>query len=115
MNTSGIDFAELVGVDEPSETIVNDRKMSKTSSMGSTFHSPSIDLENNSVTKFDEGVELEASSKGKVKGSLFVSYFRAGANWPVLCIIIFLFVFAQMLGSAVDYFVSYWQVILALE
>lgn len=62
------------------------------------------------VTEFDEGIQLEASSKGKVKGSLLVSYFRAGANWPVLFIVISLFVFAQFLASAVDYWVAFWQV-----
>lgn len=115
MYGSQIDFAELVGVVEIPDLIENDetfdRRISHISSIGSVSLAPSIDLENMNVTEFDEGIQLEDSSKGKVKGSLIMSYFRAGGNWLVLCILIFLFVFAQFLASAVDYWVSYWQVV----
>lgn len=109
---SQIDFAELVGVVETADPVDNDESFDRRISQISTISlAPSIDVENPNVTEFDEGIELEATSKGKVKGSLLLSYFRAGADWPVLCLVIFLFVFVQFLASAVDYWVSYWQVL----
>lgn len=52
--------------------------------------------------------ELEASSKGKVKGSLLLNYFKS-ANRP--CVLVFLFatfLLAQILASSADMWVSYW-------
>lgn len=51
---------------------------------------------------------MEESSKGKVKGSIAVQYFKAGAHWSVLLFVLFTFVFAQFLASATDYWVSVW-------
>ena len=72
----------------------------------------------NSFTEFDENEprkndqteHTEQSSKGKVKGSLFVNYFTAGVNWFILVFLCASFLFAQFLGSAADYFVSVWYV-----
>lgn len=55
-----------------------------------------------------EGVQLEASSNGKIKGSNAVSYFKAGAQWPALLGLLFLFVATQILASAADIWVSIW-------
>lgn len=56
----------------------------------------------------DEGVQMEESSKGKVRGSVSAAYFRAGAHWSVLFVLGFLFVFVQVLASGADYWVSIW-------
>lgn len=102
------DFVELVGIIE-TEAVEQagsfDRRVSESSS------NSSADEDAKSVNdggKKDEGVQLEASSKGKVKGSLSLHYLRAGANWPMLMGMAFLFVFVQLLASAVDYWVSVW-------
>ncbi|KAK4880096.1 hypothetical protein RN001_008242 [Aquatica leii] len=50
----------------------------------------------------------EESSKGKVKGSLFLNYLLAGGNVIIVGIVLLLYVLTQMSASAVDYFVSYW-------
>ncbi|KAF5275659.1 hypothetical protein FQA39_LY06771 [Lamprigera yunnana] len=50
----------------------------------------------------------ESSSKGKVKGSLFLKYFLAGGNWVFVGIVLCLYIVTQVSASAVDYFVSYW-------
>lgn len=55
-----------------------------------------------------KGVEMEASSKGKVKGSLAGNYFKAGANWFWLFILGIAFVLTQVLASGADYWVSVW-------
>lgn len=70
----------------------------------------------NSFTNFQEnehdgnveGMHAETSSKGKVKGSLLVNYFRSGANWCVLLFLCTFFFIVQVLGSAADYWVSVW-------
>lgn len=52
--------------------------------------------------------QLEASSKGKVSGSIFGMYLTSGANWCVLLMIGALFLITQVLASGADYWVSYW-------
>lgn len=58
--------------------------------------------------EIDEGMQMEASSKGKVKGSVSISYFKAGANWPILAIVAASFVLVQIFASGADYWVSVW-------
>lgn len=105
------EFVELVGIVESEKSVekseILSRRNSKTSSIKSLPGKPnSINL-NESIKK-DEGVQLEASSKGKVKGSLSLQYFRAGGSWSTLFGLASLFIFVQFLASAVDYWVSVW-------
>ena len=111
--TSDVDFIELVGITEPNEENFEQfsRKNSETlstrsSSFGSFENHETINEDEN--CKKDEGVQLEASSKGKVKGSLFLNYFKAGARWPTLILLLLSLVFVEFLGSSVDYWVSIW-------
>lgn len=66
------------------------------------------DLSEIEIENEDEGIQMESSSKGKVEGSMLVNYFTAGVNWPVFLVLLFSFVFAQVIGSTIDYFVSIW-------
>lgn len=50
----------------------------------------------------------EASSKGKVKGSIGLQYLLAGGNVCFVALVLTLYVLAQVAASGVDYFVSYW-------
>lgn len=52
--------------------------------------------------------QMEASSKGQVKGSVSGTYFTSGANFVVLAIILVLFTLTQVLASGADYWVSFW-------
>lgn len=52
--------------------------------------------------------QLEASSKGQVRGSVGGAYLRSGANWCVLFIIMVLFLLTQLVASGADYWVSFW-------
>lgn len=54
--------------------------------------------------------ELEASSKGKVKGSLLLSYFKSSNQPYMLVMMIVTFLLAQALASIADVWVSYWYV-----
>lgn len=80
---------------------------STTASKGSAFDLTKV-TEQKPNEKKDEGVPMEAISKGKVKGSLLWNYFNSGAHWSVLLVLLFSVVFVQFLASTTDYFVSIW-------
>lgn len=123
--TSGVDFAELVAEDERFE---NDEKSeSKLIRQMSRISSRSIQTSNSvSVSSTDisadgslwegntfeneqtNGVGMEASSKGKIKGSIAINYFRAGANWFSLFVLGFAFFITQLLACVADYWVAIW-------
>lgn len=117
---SGVDFAQFVETDEP-ENEENPEKMSRQMSRKSSTRSASGSVAslNSSAdgSVFDEdpeneerleGVQMEASSKGKVKGSIAANYFAAGAHWSILFLIGISFLIVQFLASAADYWVSVW-------
>lgn len=61
----------------------------------------------------DQGSEetlnnLETSSKGTVKGSLLKQYFKAGAHFGEILVILTMFGTAQLIASGCDYWVSFW-------
>lgn len=58
----------------------------------------------------DEGIQMEVSSKGTVKGSVSWNYLRAGAHWSILFTLFMSFLLVQFLASGIDYWVSVWYV-----
>lgn len=54
------------------------------------------------------GVQLEASSKGTAKGSNAINYFRAGAHWPALVLLVLSFLIAQVIVCAADIWIAIW-------
>lgn len=120
LSRSGIDFAELVGSNETGENEESSgrrvsRQLSKQLSVIS-FRSLALDSYGSTETlnkeeivdESTQGVGMEESSEGKVKGSIAIKYFRAGGNWFFVSLILILFVLAQLLASAVDYWVAVW-------
>lgn len=116
---SGVDFAKLVGTDDDQSEddekskggdSLKSRKssVSSISSKGSRTSSLESEQLNGADDEEDEGVQLEATSKGKVKGSITGHYFRAGAHWSVLFVLAFSFVFVQIVASGCDYWVTVW-------
>ncbi|XP_055306890.1 ATP-binding cassette subfamily C member 4-like isoform X2 [Sitodiplosis mosellana] len=112
---SGVDFVELVGTVETPEVRDNSEMFKRQKSQTLSIRSTSmeslnsfIEYKENEQDKNDEGAHAEQSSKGKVKGSVFINYFTAGANWFILLFLCTSFLFVQLLGSAADYFVSIW-------
>lgn len=118
---SGVDFAELIGENENDE-----KKGSRTHSRASSIRSMSSAslIRSMSATSlcsiggepFDEieaevepeqTIQMESSSKGKVKGSNGMNYFKAGAHWAVLAPLVVLFFIVQLCASGADYWVSY--------
>lgn len=120
MARSGVDFAELIGtVDTPviRKSFSFSRQQSQISQ---TLSIRSISTESlDSFSEFQGETEIEAnpecapmeaSSKGKVKGSLILNYLNSGANWFVMFMLGMIFVSVQLLASGADYFVSIWYV-----
>lgn len=112
---SGIDFVELIGDIKTIDTENNGEKHRLLSQRSQTISMRSTSIESlGSIAEMQieseqsNGVGLEASSKGKIKGSLTVKYFKAGAHWCILSLLLVSFVFVQMLASAADYWVSVW-------
>jgi ABC-type multidrug transport system fused ATPase/permease subunit len=53
-------------------------------------------------------INVEASSKGKLKHSVYFEYFKSGANLCVVSVIGILFLLAQISGSVIDWWMAYW-------
>lgn len=95
------------------------KQLTRQSSKNS-FHSDSISLSsfdisgNGSMCESDQndveeiGIGMEASSKGKIKGSITANYFAAGANYFWLFVLGIGFIITQLLASAADYWVAVW-------
>lgn len=117
-----MDFAQLVGTIDKAENEENPEKsMSRQVSRRSSTRSSSslslngsiggslIDGDTNAMEeRRDDGIQMEASSKGKVKGSVPLIYFMSGAHWSILILVLISFVFVQFLASSADYWVSVW-------
>lgn len=114
--TSGVDLAKLVGTEEKENEESPEKIGRQMSRQSSTRSASTSSLDSADGSNFDEdeneerleGVAMEASSKGKVKGSIAANYFTAGAHWSILAIILLLFLVVQLLASAADYWVSIW-------
>lgn len=102
LSRSGLDFAEFIGNNESHE---NDEKLERQLSRRistETVHEEEL------IDEVTEGIGMEESSKGKVKGSLAMKYYRAGGNWFCVLLVLFSFALAQLLASLADYWVSVW-------
>ncbi len=119
LSKSGIDFASLLISDDPAvgETeeipfITGNR--SRTNSRSSVRSSKSLVSQRSVDESKEKGKsvevlqQMEASSKGQVKGSVSGTYLTSGANFFVLAIIFILFGLTQVLASGADYWVSFW-------
>lgn len=111
---SGIDIVKLVGVDEKRSSFTNlERQISalSTSSVASVHSYVNSEFEDED--EIDETsakvVEMEASSKGKIKESILASYCAAGAGCSIWLLLGILIVIVNLLASAVDYWVSIWS------
>lgn len=122
LSKSGIDFASLLtssdetaaGSDETAPNVRRslsrtDSRMSiKSSKSISESDSKSIDESKADGKSVEALQQMEASSKGQVKGSVSGTYFTSGANFLVLAVVLILFALTQALASGADYWVSFW-------
>lgn len=101
------DSANDTGDDSLSQEKPMRRQLSNASTKSRTMEaSGSItDLEDD--LEDDETVEnLEGTSRGIIKGSLFFNYFKSGANWFFIITVGFLFLATQALASYNDFFMK---------
>lgn len=109
-----------LGTEEKQENVVGSgaysrqisRRMSRSMSRQSSVHSLSS-LGESVIGDDDDNdeigaVQLEATSKGKVKGSVAMTYYRAGASWFLIFVLLLSFVVVQLLTSFSDIWVSVW-------
>lgn len=100
-----LDFAELMGSDETGE---NEESLERRMSRQFSTQMSTISNKEEIIDESTQGVGMEESSKGKVKGSIAIKYFRAGGNWFLVFTILLSFGLAQVLASVSDYWVSVW-------
>ncbi|GAB0087984.1 multidrug resistance-associated protein 4 [Sergentomyia squamirostris] len=105
---SGIDFAKLLNAEDGLDEEKTEEIILKNILSSSDNASKPTDEQTKEGEKRTATVGLESSSKGTVKGSLFLNYLKAGGNWVVLSIILLLFIITQFMASAFDYFVAFW-------
>lgn len=91
---------------ESSEVGPNDENSSETNE--SAYPKNIINGRMIEIDEIGEGLPMEPNSKGIVKGSLYVAYFKAGANSSILLTLFISFLFVQFLASTSDYWVLLW-------
>lgn len=110
-------MSDDVVTEETDEIQLTTGKRSRTNSRSSVKSSRSSISESGSKSADENKVngksvealqQMEASSKGQVKGSISGTYFTSGANFFVLAIVFILFILTQVLASGADYWVSFW-------
>uniref|UniRef100_A0A182P628 Uncharacterized protein n=1 Tax=Anopheles epiroticus TaxID=199890 RepID=A0A182P628_9DIPT len=113
LQNRGIELEHL----EPSEpdddaTMHSSRKISHTST-ASTVTVDSITLEE--LTSGESGNDqeadkdkFEASSQGKVPGSVFLQYVSSAGSWLIFVGLVLLFAVTQLIVSVADWWLSYW-------
>lgn len=127
--TSGIDISDMLIEKEDQEdgdenANKNDEKnaLSRKSSSASslTESANSVESLNNEKSRSTTGnkdgatekdqmlKELEASSRGKIKGSMLRNYFKSANQSCVLAFLVSSFLFTQVLVSVADIWISYW-------
>lgn len=119
LSKSGIDFASLLQSDDVTDEETanftagnrsrSNSKSSVRSSKSSLSESGSKSADEKLTGKSVEALQqMEATSKGQVKGSISGTYLKSGANFCVLAVVFILFILTQVLASGADYWVSFW-------
>lgn len=119
---SGVDIASILNKNEEENHVEDDggikmTKKSSSSALGKMMNSTaslnsekSQSKENQTNPEEEKELlkELEASSKGKVKGSLFVNYFKSAKRPCTMIFLLASFLLTQILASVADIWISYW-------
>lgn len=112
LSRSGLDFAKLLNnaEEETAETIK--RQMSRQESILSVANDlPEKRISVMSVTSDVGGDPVAVAERwdtGNVGFDVYKKYFKALGGWGIFSVVFLLFLFAQMLASGGDYFLTYW-------
>ncbi|PSN42283.1 Multidrug resistance-associated protein 4 [Blattella germanica] len=122
---SQFDYAQLLGLDENTESTGNSSEEKPESERGSNGSIGTLLRQisqmsvrsrcSDATTKEEEPeekevvpVNVEASSKGTLQHSVYIEYLKSGANLFVVSIIALMFLAAQTAASATDWWMGYW-------
>ncbi|KAK0161584.1 hypothetical protein PV327_010040 [Microctonus hyperodae] len=82
------------------------RKLSVASTRSRTPDVSGGDTDNEDDDDINEAQDnIEATSRGIIKGSIFIKYFKSGGNWCFIIAVGVLFILTQFITSANDYFI----------
>ncbi|KAK3921166.1 Multidrug resistance-associated protein 4 [Frankliniella fusca] len=132
---SGIDYAKLLEEDDADDTkseashttesalspqdpvlrrsTSRERKKSNVSSFTSSLQSISSEKSEDKDKEEQQATsplvdKLEASSKGMVKGSVYMGYVKASGSVALFLVVVTFFFMTQIAASGTDYWVAYW-------
>lgn len=94
LSNLGIDFSEFLQMKHEDNEKENDEILNGTKSLN-------VDCK-------EEVAKLEEVSKNKSRDSTLETYFRSGANFCTLIVLLALFLFSQILASGCDFWVAFW-------
>lgn len=100
LQESGLDFTKTLG--EPQK-----EKEEQSQEKELLRHGSSKSIHSHDASEAPHEVD-EQKSTGSVGAYVYKAYFKAGGNCCVIFMLFFLFVMAQLFGSAADYFITYW-------
>lgn len=106
MIKSGVDFVEFMNLNIDAEDVpkIDARSSSFSSSISSrSSHVQRDDTDGNNID-----LQMEETSKGKVKGSVVLRYILAGTHWFILILLAIAFLFVEICASGSDYWLSIW-------
>ncbi|KAJ8923964.1 hypothetical protein NQ315_006740 [Exocentrus adspersus] len=100
LKTSGVNFGKLLKQFQAEEVEENEKKKIKSRQ--------NSEMEGVSDEDEDQTIEKEAQSSGTIKASTYWAYFRAGGGLLSILLLVFLFIFCQLVANGGEYFVTYW-------
>lgn len=100
LQESGLDFTKMMG--EPQKELEEETQVRELIRQGS-----SKSIHSHEASEIPQETE-EQKSTGSVGAYVYKAYFKAGGNCCVIFMLFFLFVAAQLFGSAADYFITFW-------
>lgn len=111
LSKSGLDFAKLLNnAEDEKETLK--RQMSRQESIMSGVSDDDLPEKRISVMSVvSEGGPVavaETADTGNIGFDIYKKYFRACGGWGIFVFVFFLFLFAQVLASGGDYYLTYW-------
>lgn len=125
LQSSGLDLTKFLGPLVESE-FVSDYESCKTNTTENSFevipllsrHSSIQSIQSSIVSEIKSNVdemkpvkEVESRPTGNVSRSVYFSYISAGGNICKISFLMFILIFTQVLGTAGDFWMSYWYII----
>ncbi|RZC40224.1 multidrug resistance-associated protein, partial [Asbolus verrucosus] len=106
LQTSGLDFTKLLGQLHVGEEKIEEENRKTEEQKIKSMEDP---LTNEDECSEDGPLlESENMKSGSVKSSLYLSYFKSGGGYYNAALMLILFIGAQVVANASDYYVTYW-------